>query len=309
MHNFAYPPWSTTFVGVLAANCCRWDNFLPVPKPIRRAASDALSLFSHVSNQSPVIPGQQHGKTTAATGSRPTSLAAMLAVLSGRSHSARVAAAAAAVASCDQQQHANSPQGSSGFAQMPAVSRLGSLPAALSSGLRPPWFHSRVHPVVPHAQPAHSSTGSIASHQLTGQGGAVASISDATALGQHASGVATVPGVSVPVLHSHPGMVGLPGRSQLIRGASTLLTGLVLPERPDYHPFAISRTSTQDAFGVFASEAAGNRGSAAHLPQQAAAERLPVAISGGIYRAQSTGPVLLIGENGEVRCSAAQAVA
>jgi hypothetical protein len=38
-----------------------------------------------------------------------------------------------------------------------------------------------------------------------------------------------------------PGQIGLPGRTQLVRGASALLTGLVLPERPGYMGVNLSR--------------------------------------------------------------------
>jgi hypothetical protein len=38
-----------------------------------------------------------------------------------------------------------------------------------------------------------------------------------------------------------PGQIGLPGRTQLVRGASALLTGLVLPERPGYVGVNLSR--------------------------------------------------------------------
>jgi hypothetical protein len=55
-----------------------------------------------------------------------------------------------------------------------------------------------------------------------------------------------------------PGQIGLPGHTQLVRGASALLTGLVLPERPDYmganlsrqgsicHPFGTADSSRWD---------------------------------------------------------------
>lgn len=46
----------------------------------------------------------------------------------------------------------------------------------------------------------------------------------------------------------HPGMVSLPGHTQLFRGASALLTGLVLPERPaHHHPMHAMRNCTQDS--------------------------------------------------------------
>jgi hypothetical protein len=38
-----------------------------------------------------------------------------------------------------------------------------------------------------------------------------------------------------------PRQIGLPGRTQLVRGASALLTGLVLPERPGYMGVNLSR--------------------------------------------------------------------
>lgn len=45
----------------------------------------------------------------------------------------------------------------------------------------------------------------------------------------------------------HPGMVSLPGHTQLVQTASALLTGLVLPERPAFHAAAVGRTRSHTA--------------------------------------------------------------
>jgi hypothetical protein len=96
-------------------------------------------------------------------------------------------------------------------------------------------------------------------------------------------------GHCAPELHSHvssaaaaSGLIGMPGRTHLIRGASTMLTGLVLPERPGYHPLA-ARTCNQDQPGAWTATAADSA----------------TAMSSSLCRVSSTGP-LLSEANGEL---------
>lgn len=263
----------------------RWDLFLHIPEPLRLAASATRSLFSHAGSDhsQDTHPGRHHSSCGASTHSESPKQRQTTAVEAAAAGSPRqpgpLKAVRAAVPSRlgslatavpggfwkrDGSSHSTSQcQGavvmqqaehSATFAGLPSegvqvavehcmLSLTGDqlLDSALSVKLRPlhPHFAQGVQsPPSTSWAACTSNAGLFASSHASDSPGAP------TARKSHHSWSG---GLMTPTAAAHrPGRVSLPGHTQLVRGVSALLTGMVLPERPAFHQLCTSCSYSQE---------------------------------------------------------------